>query len=94
MTDSGKGAVKTAIERKLQAAFSPSRLAVVDESHLHAGHRHSHPDGESHFRVEIESEAFRGQSRVMRHRRVHEILADELADRVHALALSLKAPGE
>jgi BolA family transcriptional regulator, general stress-responsive regulator len=88
------GVIKDSITRKLQAALAPTALEVIDESHHHAGHGHHHPDGESHFRVEVESAAFAGKSRVQRHRLVNELLAEELSSRVHALAIGAKAPGE
>src|SRR5262245_37130823 len=62
------------IERKLTAALQPTRVTVIDESELHKGHAGHRPGGESHFRVEIVSAAFEGQSRVARQRRVYEIL--------------------
>jgi BolA protein len=64
---------------------------VIDESHRHAGHAGARPDGESHFRVRIVAEAFRGKSRVEQHRMVNAVLADELKERVHALAIESKA---
>ena len=67
---------------------------MVNESHLHAGHRSSPGTGESHFRVLIVSDAFAGKSRVERHRIVNEVLRDELKDGVHALAIKACAPGE
>lgn len=79
---------------KLTAAFAPARLDVIDESHQHAGHAGSRPGGESHFRVHIVSEAFRGKGRIERHRMVNAALADELAGGVHALAIHAAAPGE
>ncbi len=82
------------METKLKEAFVPEELTVTDESHLHAGHAGAHPDGESHFRIHIVSEAFAGKSRVQRHRMVNELLAEELKERVHALALRAAAPGE
>lgn len=82
------------IREKLLIAFDPTRLDVVNESHLHAGHRSSPGTGESHYRVLIVSPAFAGKSRVARHRLVNEALADELSGRVHALALATYAPGE
>lgn len=82
------------MQNKLQAAFSPTTLEIVDESHLHAGHMGARPEGETHFRATIVSAAFAGASRVQRHRMVHEVLAEELRDRVHALALLLRAPDE
>lgn len=75
------------ITEKLTAALDPARLSVIDESHKHAGHAGAHPAGESHFYVEIVSDAFKGLSRVDRHKRVYEVLKDELATRVHALRL-------
>lgn len=82
------------IEAKLTEALKPSRLAIEDQSSHHIGHAGHNPDGESHFRVEIVSPAFAGKSRVERHRMVNALLAEELAGRIHALALSTLAPGE
>jgi len=82
------------IERKLTAVLQPQRVEVIDESELHKGHAGHRPGGESHFRVEIVSAAFEGQSRVARQRRVYEILADELKAGVHALALKTLTPAE
>jgi BolA protein len=82
------------ITTKLVAAFAPESLHVEDESHLHEGHAGHRPGGESHFRLYIVSEAFRGKSRIERHRMINEALAKELASRVHALAIHAQAPGE
>ena len=82
------------ITEKLTAAFTPQSLRVVDESHLHAGHAGHRPGGETHFRVYIVSDAFKEKSRIERHRMVNAALADELAGRVHALAIHPTAPGE
>jgi BolA protein len=86
------GPVGEILSRKLKQSFSPQSLAVIDESHLHAGHAGAHPQGESHFRVDIMAAAFSGKSRVERHRMVNEALAAELKSRVHALAIRAKAP--
>ena len=75
-------------------ALNPVRLDVINESEMHAGHRSSPGTGESHFRVLVVSDAFRGKSRVDRHRMVNEALRDEVGGRIHALALSTFAPGE
>jgi BolA family transcriptional regulator, general stress-responsive regulator len=82
------------ITEKLRTAFAPARLEVVDESHQHAGHAGSRPGGETHYRVYIVSEAFRGKSRIERHRMVNVALTAELAGGVHALAIHANAPGE
>jgi BolA protein len=78
----------------LNEAFAPESLDVIDESHLHAGHAGHRPGGETHFRVYIVSPAFEGKSRIDRHRMINQVLADELAAGVHALALKAQAPGE
>jgi len=77
---------------KLTQGFMPAALQVIDESHHHAGHSGSRSDGESHFRVVIVAEAFRGKSRVEQHRMINAALADELKERVHALAIQSSAP--
>jgi BolA protein len=86
--------VASTMREKLQKAFAPARIEVVNESELHAGHRGSPGTGESHFRVLVVSEAFAGKSRLARHRLVNEVLASELRGKIHALALDLYAPGE
>ena len=86
--------VEATIREKLLRTFQPTRLDVINESHLHAGHRTSPGTGESHFRVSMVSAAFAGKSRLQRHRLVNETLAAELAGQGHALALELNAPGE
>jgi len=87
-------ATRDRIVEKLTRTFAPSGLEVVDESHLHEGHAAHRPGGETHFRVHIVSQAFAGKTRLARHRMVNDALASELADRVHALAIHAKAPGE
>jgi BolA protein len=86
--------VKARIAQKLAAAFSPQQLDVLDESHRHEGHAGHRPGGETHFRIHIVSEAFRGKSRLERHRMVNQTLSSELASGVHALAIHASAPGE
>jgi BolA protein len=82
------------LREKLMIALEPTRLDIVNESELHAGHRSSPGTGESHFRIMIVSPKFAGATRVTRHRMVNEAIADELKERIHALALSTYAPGE
>ena len=82
------------ITEKLSTAFAPESVKVVDESHQHVGHAGHRPGGETHFRVYIVSEAFRGKSRIDRHRMINQTLSGELASTVHALAINAKAPGE
>src|ERR1022692_4598585 len=82
------------ITEKLRKAFAPDSLRVVDESHRHEGHAGHRPGGETHFRLYIVSEVFRGKSRIERHRMINAALAGELAGGMHALAIHAAAPGE
>jgi BolA family transcriptional regulator, general stress-responsive regulator len=82
------------IRTKLTAALAPTRLAIIDDSHRHAGHSGHDARGETHFDVTVVSGVFAGQSRVARQRVVYNILSDELSERVHALALRTLTPEE
>ena len=83
------------IRQKLEVALRPTRLEIHNDSHLHAGHHAgAHAGEETHFRVKIVADAFAGEGRVARQRRVYAILAEELAGGVHALQLSALTPGE
>lgn len=82
------------IRDRLVAALSPTALTVSNDSAQHSGHLGDDGTGESHFSVAVESVSFVGQSRVQRQRLVNRALADLLRDRIHALAISAKAPGE
>jgi BolA protein len=86
------GDVADLIERKLRMAFQPETLSVIDDTNQHHGHAGWRESGETHFRVEIVAEAFAGKSRVERQRAVYQVLAEELAGPVHALALTASAP--
>lgn len=86
--------VKDSIAARLTEGLEPESLTVIDESHLHAGHAGSRPSGETHFRVRITAEAFAGKSRLDRHRLINALLATELRESVHALAIEARAPGE
>jgi len=78
----------------LTKTFAPARLDVVDESQLHVGHAGHRPGGETHYRVYIVSQAFKGKTRLERHRMVNAALASEIAAGVRALAIHASAPGE
>ena len=94
MSELPTGPVASEITRRLTAALSPTRLAVINDSDKHRGHGGYDGSGESHFTVEIESPSFAGQNRVTRQRAVNAALGDLLRDRIHALAIKARAPGE
>jgi len=79
---------------KLTEALSPIQLDITDDSHKHAGHAGARPEGESHFSVFVVSQAFEGKSRVERQRLVYQALAEEMKQRIHALALQTQSPNE
>lgn len=88
------GPIAQEITQLLTAAFAPEHLAVINDSARHSGHMGDDGSGESHFTVEITSAAFAGVSRVMRQRMVNGALGDIPGQRVHALAIKARAPGE
>ena len=94
MSDQFTGSVTAEIEKRLREALAPTRLKVVNDSARHRGHAGDDGSGESHFSVEIVSPAFAGKSRLERQRAVNAALADLLRDRIHALAIKARAPGE
>lgn len=94
-----QGPVATIIREKLNAALSPARLDIEDDSARHAGHHHeggidARPGGESHFNLEVVSTAFEGKGRVERQRMINALLAEELAGPVHALSIRARTPAE
>jgi BolA protein len=82
------------IRNTLTGALAPFRLEVIDESASHAGHAGAIPSKTTHVRVVVVAEAFRGKNRIERHRTVNDLLADEIAAGLHALAIEAKALGE
>lgn len=77
------------IFEKLQAAFAPDDLQVINESADHAGHAGHDGTNESHFRVIMRAEQFSDQSRLARHRAIHAALGKDLVGRIHALAIEV-----
>jgi len=88
------GPVASQMISRLEAALSPTRLDLIDDSEKHRGHGGYNPAGESHFTLQIESPAFSGKSRVERQRMIYSALGELMRDRVHALSISARAPGE
>ena len=89
-----KGPMAAETEARLTAALSPTRLTVINDSASHSGHMGDDGTGESHFTVEIESAAFAGVARLERQRMVNRALGDLPGQKVHALAIKARAPGE
>ena len=73
--DADSRPVEGSIISKLQAAFSPTHLEVLNESASHNVPRGS----ETHFKVIVVSDGFAGVGPLDRHRLVNGALADELA---------------
>lgn len=94
MQESDMSSVSDTIRGKLEAAFSPSRLDLKDESDRHQGHAGHTGRGDSHFNLVIEAKAFAGKGRVARQRMIYHVLAEELAGPVHALSIVATAPDE
>jgi BolA protein len=82
------------IRTTLIGALAPERIEVIDESGKHAGHSGAVPGKTTHVRVKISSDAFKGKSRIERHRIVNDLLAGEIADGLHALAIEARALNE
>ncbi|WP_300031453.1 BolA family transcriptional regulator [uncultured Roseobacter sp.] len=75
------------IEERLNKAFSPDRLEVVDDTESHRGHAGFTEGVESHFNVLIRAGSFQGMSRIARHRAIHAALGPDLIGQIHALAI-------
>ena len=94
MPDPLTSSVAEEITRRLETALVPSHLEVRNDSAMHRGHAGDDGSGESHFSVDVVSERFAGMSRVERQRAVNTALADLMRDRIHALSIKARAPGE
>ena len=94
MASASTGSVAAEIDKRLREALAPTRLEVINDSARHRGHAGDDGSGESHFTVEVEALVFAGMSRLDRQRAVNAALGDLLRDRIHALAIRARAPGE
>ena len=94
MSDPATGSLAAEISRRLREALGPTRLEVINDSARHRGHAGDDGSGESHFTVEIVSPRFAGLSRLERQRAVNAALSDLLWERIHALVIKARAPGE
>ncbi|MBA3675872.1 MAG: BolA family transcriptional regulator [Sphingosinicella sp.] len=94
MSEPLSGPVEAQIIQRLNGALAPSHLVVRNDSEKHRGHSGYDGSGESHFTVEIVAPQFEGMSRLGRQRAVNDALSDLLRDKIHALAIKAKAPGE
>lgn len=82
------------LKERLEAALSPERLTIEDQSARHAGHAGTRAAGETHFAVVVVSAAFAGRGRVERQRMIYAAAGDLLRTDIHALSVAALAPGE
>jgi BolA protein len=75
------------IRARLEAAFAPTALEIIDEGHKHAGHA---GEGKGHFHVRIVSAAFAGQLPLKRHRMIYAALEGLMDNGIHALSIDAK----
>jgi BolA protein len=85
--------IRDTITQKLNSAFTPEHLEVIDESSRHQGHAGWREGGETHFRVRIATRHFDGLGRLAQHRAVMDTLDNELKGSVHALAIEVLPVG-
>jgi BolA protein len=88
------GPVAAEMLARLNSALLPTNIELIDDSEQHRGHGGYNPAGESHFTLKIESSAFVGKNRVERQRLIYAALGELMRERVHALSIKAKAPGE
>lgn len=87
--------VQNKIEKALQIMFNPVQLKVVNQSHLHAGHAGDDGSGESHFKIEIESDMFYAKTQIECHRMIFRALEESLDSLPHAVSIKvLHSPQE
>ena len=77
------------IEQRLREAFSPTTLAVLDESHRHRGHPGAQGGG-GHYRITLQADCFKNKSRLECHRQIYTALADMLAKEIHAISIHIQ----
>jgi BolA protein len=81
------------IRSRLEAAFNPEELDIVDDSRRHAGHAGAR-DGRGHFQVRILSRQFAGKKTVERHRMIYAALGSLMQTDIHALGLEVLSPDD
>lgn len=79
------------IRARLEQAFSPTHLEVIDESDKHIGHA-GHQGGNRHFAIVIAAADFKGLSRVAAHRKIYALFDDMIPNDIHALRISIISP--
>jgi len=82
--------ILTEIETRLNKSLLPKMLEIMNESDLHAGHSGHKPGQITHVRIKISAQKLQGQTRIMQHRLIHEVLDDLMGNPIHALAIEVK----
>ncbi|MBT8448355.1 MAG: BolA family transcriptional regulator [Gammaproteobacteria bacterium] len=76
------------MQHLLTESLQPTKLNIIDESHLHAGHAGA-KEGKGHFRVQITCERFTGLRLIQQHRLIYDSLGDMMQTDIHALAIEI-----
>lgn len=77
------------IKEKICAQLQVADFRIENESHMHSG-----PATNSHFKLLVVSDDFAGKRLVQRHQMIYSLLADEMQNPIHALALHLYTQDE
>ncbi|KAF9347801.1 hypothetical protein BGX34_002881 [Mortierella sp. NVP85] len=90
------GPITTSIRSKLNDLLKPTSFEIINDSSQHAHHSAMRgvTSKETHFRINVVSEAFGGKSTIQRHRLIYGALNEEFAAGLHALSLNTKTPAE
>ncbi|AHA28332.1 BolA family protein [Candidatus Liberibacter americanus] len=81
------------ITKKIRIALSPSELEIINESNLHIGHKPEFDgSGETHIRIRIISQKFKGMNKIMIHKKIYELLNDEINNGLHAISIEAFSP--
>ncbi|KAG5734666.1 hypothetical protein E4T56_gene18709 [Termitomyces sp. T112] len=98
MDTASPGPIETSIHDKLVQSLQPISLSITNDSWKH---RHHAPmraqggdNGETHFSVQIVSDAFKEKTTMQRHRLVYSVLSEELAQGLHSLSLRTRTTDE
>lgn len=81
--------VENAVQNALEAALQPAFMQLINESHLHVGHREAGGGMDTHYRLRIRSDALSGLSKVAQHRLVYQALQQWMPHPIHALAIEV-----
>lgn len=80
--------LKEKIVEKIESAFLPSSLELIDETYKHKKHKYFMP-GKGYFKLKLVSKELAKMNKLRSHQEIYQVLRELMGTEIHALSIKI-----